>query len=146
MKQTSRIRVLSNRIPRVLMFVYFCRGLSGNTKERPTCRVYIEILTCRAIFYHLEDSRNEAEAERGLAQGARPRDQGSCPPVLPNQSPLRGSCSTDLKDQGSPFNQCQFDPTVQIHLRGLYNQTLWTLEENKFIIELRGALEGIPLL
>jgi len=33
-----------------------------------------------------------------------------------------------------------------IHLEGLYNQTPWPLEENKFIIELRGALEGIPLL
>jgi len=36
-------------------------------EERPTRRVYIEILTCAAIFYHLEDSRshrNEREAER----------------------------------------------------------------------------------
>ena len=78
MKSRSRLRVLSDRIPRVLVFVYFCRGLSGNTEERPTRRVYIEILTCRAIFYHLEDSRsheNEAEPERGLAQGAHPEDQ-----------------------------------------------------------------------
>jgi len=55
------------------VFVYFCRGLSGNTEERPTRRVYIEILTCCAIFYHLEDSRshgNEAEAERAQAQGS----------------------------------------------------------------------------
>ena len=82
---TPRLRVLSDRIPRVLVFVYFYRGLSGNTEKRPTRRVYIEILTCRAIFYHLEDSRshgNEAEAERGLAQGARP-------PSVPNQSPFR---------------------------------------------------------
>jgi len=96
MQPTSRLRVLSDRIPRLLMFVYFCRGLSENTEERPTRRDYIEILTCRAIFYPLEDSRshgNEAEAERGLAQGARP-------PLVPNQSPLRGSCSTDRKDQG----------------------------------------------
>ena len=74
-------------------------------EERPTHRVYIEILTCRIIFYHLEDSKshgNEAEAERGLAQGARPRDQGARPPLVPNQSPLRGSCSTDLRDQGKP--------------------------------------------
>ena len=36
-------------------------------EERPTRRVYIEILMCAAIFYHLEDSRsheNEREAER----------------------------------------------------------------------------------
>jgi len=103
MQPTPRLRVLSDRIPRVLVFVYFCKRLSGNTEERPTRRVYIEILTCRAIFYHLENSRshgNEAEAERGLAQGARPRDQGAYPPMIPNQSPPRGSCSTDLKDQG----------------------------------------------
>ena len=103
MQPTPRLRVLSDRIPRVLVFVYFCRGLSGNTEERPTRRVYIEILTCLTIFYHLEDSRsheNEAEAERGLAQGARPRDQGVRPPLVSNQDPSRGLRSTDLKDQG----------------------------------------------
>ena len=103
MQPTPRLRVLSDRIPRVLVFVYFYRGLSRNMEERPTRRVYIEILTCRAIFYHLEDSRshgNEAEAERGLAHGACPRDQGARPPVVSNQGQLRGSCSTDLMDQG----------------------------------------------
>ena len=95
MQPTPRLRVLSDRIPRVLVFVYFCRGLSANMKERPTYRVYIEILTCRAIFYHLEDSRshgNKAEAERAQGQGARP-------PILANNVQLRGLCSTDLKDQ-----------------------------------------------
>ena len=103
MQPTSKIRVSSNRIPRVLVFVYFCRVLLGNMEERPTRPVYIEILTCAAIFYHLEDSRshgNEAEAERGLTQGARPRDQGARPRVVPNQGQLRRSCSTDLRDQG----------------------------------------------
>jgi len=36
-------------------------------EKRPTRRVYIEILTCAPIFYHLEDSRshgNEQEDER----------------------------------------------------------------------------------
>ena len=54
------------------------------------------------MFYHLEDSRshgNEAEAERGLAQGARPTDQGARPPLESNQDSLRGSRSTNLKDQ-----------------------------------------------
>ena len=95
MKSTSRLRVLSDRIPRVLVFVYFCRGLSRNTEERPTLRDYIEILMCRAIILHLEDSRShetEAEAKRGQRQGARP------PPVA-NQAQSRGLCSTDLKDQ-----------------------------------------------
>jgi len=65
-------------------------------EERPTCRVYIEILTCRTIFYHLEDSRsheNEREAEQARGQGARPG-------VEANHVQSRGLCSTDLKDQG----------------------------------------------
>ena len=101
MQSTSRLRVLSDRIPRVLVFVYFCRGLSGNTKERPTRRDDIEILTYRAIILHLEDSRshgNEAEAEQGLAQGARARDQGARPLLESNQNSLSGLRSTDLKD------------------------------------------------
>ena len=75
MQPTPKLRVLSDRIPRVLVFVYFCRWLSVNMEERPTRRVYIEILTCRTIFYHLEDSRshgNEREGERAWGQGARP--------------------------------------------------------------------------
>ena len=101
MKSTSRLRVLSDRIPRVLVFVYFCRGLSENTEERPTHWDSIEILTYRVIILHLEDSRsheNEAEAKRSLAQGAHPRDQGSRPPSESNQNSLSGICSTNLKD------------------------------------------------
>ena len=103
MQPTPRLRVLSDKIPRVLVFVYFCRGLSGNTEERPTRQVYIEILTCRAIFYHLEDSRshgNEREAERTQGQGARPPFLGACPHIESNEDSLLGYCSTDLKDQG----------------------------------------------
>jgi len=87
MKSTSRLRVLSDTIPRVLVFVYFCRGLSRNTEERLTRRDYIEISMCRAIILHLEDSKshgNEAQAERGLAQGARPEYQGARPPSESN--------------------------------------------------------------
>ena len=75
MQPTPRLRILSDRIPRVLVFVYFCRGLSGNMEERPTRRVYIEILTSRANFYHLEDSRshgNEREGDRARRHGVRP--------------------------------------------------------------------------
>ena len=103
MKSTSRLGVLSDRIPRVLVFVYFYRGLSGNMEERPTCRDYIEISTCRAIILHLEDSRRhgkEAVAKRSLALGACPGDQGARPPEESNQNYLSGSISTDLKDQG----------------------------------------------
>ena len=103
MKSTSRLRVLSDRIPRVSVFVYFYRGLSGNTEERPIRRDYIEILTFRAIILHLEDSRshgNEVEAKRGLALGACLGDQGARPPAESNQDSLSGSISTDLKDHG----------------------------------------------
>jgi len=82
MQPTLRLRVLSDRIPRVLVFVYFCRGLSGIMEERPTRQVYIEILTCRAIFPNLEESRshgNEREAERAWGQGARPPPLGVRP-------------------------------------------------------------------
>ena len=85
------------------MFVYFCRGLSGNTKERPTHRDYIEISTCRAIILHLEDSRShgkEAEAERGQALGARPVDLGAHPLLESKEDSLSGLTFTDLKDQG----------------------------------------------
>jgi len=105
MQPTPILRVLSDRIPRILVFVYFCRGLSGNMEERPTRRVYIEILTFRAVFYHLEDSRshgNEREAERARGQGARPPPLGARPTFSTNQNQLHGSCSTDLNDQGKP--------------------------------------------
>ena len=49
--------------------------------------VYIEILTCRVIFYHLEDSRshgNEQEAERAQGQGARPFPLDARPGVSTN--------------------------------------------------------------
>ena len=118
MKSTSRLRVLSDRIPRVLVFVYFCRGLLGNKGERPTCRDYIEISTHRAIFYHLEDSRShetEAEAKRGQAQGARPL-------LEPDQDSLRSGCSTDLLDQGKHSTTSPIDPKT--HRRGgLYKDT-----------------------
>jgi len=75
MHQTPRIRVLSDRIPRVLVFVYFYRGLSENMEGRPTRRVYIKIIMCAAIFLNLEESRsygNERESEQARGQGAHP--------------------------------------------------------------------------
>jgi len=72
-------------------------------EERPTCQDYIEIFTCHAIFYHLEDSRsheNEREAEQARGQGARPPTLGARPGVVPNRVQNHGLCSTDLKDQG----------------------------------------------
>ena len=74
MQPTSRLRVLSDRIPRVLVFVYLCRGLSGIMEERPTSQDYIEKLTCHAIILHLEESishGNERETRQAREQGAR---------------------------------------------------------------------------
>jgi len=129
MHQTSRIRVLPDRIPRALVFVYFCRGLSENMERRPTCHVYNEIITCRAIFLDLEESRshgNEREIGRAWGQGARPPPLGARPSLGAHHNQSRGLCSTDLKDQGKPCDQCWFDPTAQIHLMGLYKQGLST--------------------
>ena len=122
MKQTSRIRVLSDRIPRALVFIYFCRGLSENMERRPTCHVYNEIITCRAIFLDLEGSRshgNEREAIRARGQGARPPPLGARPGQELDQDSASGQDSTDLKDQSKPYNLCRFDPMAHVHLRGL---------------------------
>ena len=91
-------------------------------EERPTRRVYIEILTCRAIFYHLEESRshgNKREAERARGLGARPPPLGARPGQELDRDSLSGQRSTDLKDQSKPYNLCRFDPMAHVHLRGL---------------------------
>jgi len=91
MQPTPRLRVSSDRIPQVLVFVYFCRGLSENTEGKRTRRVYIEILKCRAIFYHLEDSRshgNEREGDRAREQGARPPPRAPAQLQSPNRTRL----------------------------------------------------------
>jgi len=106
-------------------------------EERPTYRVYIEIQTCVLFFLGLEGSRshtNEREAKRAHRQGARPTPLGARPPLVANHDASRGLCSTAFEDQGEPFNQGRFDPTTQIHLRGLYKQGPWPLEKENPII------------
>jgi len=97
-------------------------------EERPTHRVYREILTCAPIFLGLEGSRSHTN-ERAHRQGARLAPLGACPALLANQGASCGLCSTAFEDQGEPFNQGQFDLTAQIHLRGLYKQGPWPLEK-----------------
>ena len=66
-------------------------------EERPTRRVYIEILMYAPIFYHLEDSKshkNEREAERARGLGAYPPPLGARPALVTNQGRSHGSCST----------------------------------------------------
>ena len=74
-------------------------------EEMPTRWVYIEILTCAPIFYHLEDSRsheNEREAEQARGRGARLPPLGARPALVTNQGRSHGSCSTTFEDQGKP--------------------------------------------
>ena len=77
MKSTSRLRVLSDRIPRVLVFVYFCRGLSGNTEERPTRRLHRDINVPHnyLISRRLQKPREESGGRTGPEAGRPP----SCP-------------------------------------------------------------------
>jgi len=83
MHQTPRIRVLSDRIPWVLVCVYFYRGLLENMEGRPTRRVYLEILMCAVVFLNLEDSRRTwAKAEPGWALSRVPA-LGLRAPALP---------------------------------------------------------------
>ena len=84
-------------------------------ERRPTCHVYNEIITCRTIFFNLEESRshgNEQEEDRARGQGYRPGQEL-------DQDSASGLNSTDLKDQSKPYNQCWFDLTAHIHLKGL---------------------------
>jgi len=150
MHQTSRIRVLSDRIPRALVFIYFCRGLLENMERTPTCHVYNKIITYRTIFYNLEESRshgNEQEGDRARGQGARPPPLGARPGLRANPNQTLGSCSTDLKDQGKLCDQCRFDPTTKIHLKGLYNQGLSTPggEKRRGEIIIRGSHQSYGL-
>ena len=135
MQPTPRIRVWSDRIPRVLLFICFCRGLSGNKEERPTCQDYIEISTHRAILHHLEDSRShetEAEAKLGQAQGARP-------PSGAKSGLLRSGYSTDLLDQEKHSTTSAIDPKT--HRRGgLYKRgPLAPGRHEEIIIETEGC-------
>jgi len=144
MHQTSRIRVLSDRIPWASVFIYFCRKLLENMERRPTCHVYNEIITCRAIFLNLEESkshRNEREDDQAQGQGGRPPPLGARPGLESNQDSLSGLNSTNLKDESKPYNQCRFELTAQIHLKGLYNQGLSTPggEKRRGEIIIRGS-------
>jgi len=70
MQLIARIRVYTDRTPQVLVEVCFCRGLSGNMEERPTCHDYIEIITNCSIFYTIEDSRRGGKKRE--AEGRQP--------------------------------------------------------------------------
>ena len=125
MQGTPRIKVWSDRIPRVLLFIYFCRGLSGNMEERPTRRVYIEILMCAPIFCQLEESRshtNEREAEQAQPQCAH----------LARRAPalLCWSISTSLVDYAPPHLRIKENRSIKV---GLIRRLLGILNANRKI-------------
>ena len=147
MQSTPRLRVLSDRIPRVLMFIYFCRGLSGNMKRRPTCRVNDGEITQHVILLNLEDSRshrNKGESEPTQELGARPLALGARPELESNRDRTWRPSSTASNIQGKPCDQGRFDPTAQIHLNGLYKRGPWPLlGRPQFIIHYHISREGL---
>ena len=154
MQPTPRIRVWSDRISWVLLFICFCRGLPENKEERPTCRDYIEISTHRTIFYHLEDSRShgkEAEAEGGQVQFSSHMSglhswPGRPPPPrvgsgLFSRTMLHRPKGSRITVQPmSVWSNGPRSPEATIKPDPLAPRG------DMFIIELRGALEGKPLL
>jgi len=74
----------------------------------------------------VQKPRERTGDRTGSGQGTRPPPLGARPGLGSNPKQTLGSCSTDLKDLGKPCDQCRFDPTTQIYLKGLYNQGLST--------------------
>jgi len=95
---TPRLRVLSDRIPRVLVFVYFYRGV---------IRKYGEKAHTSGLHRDINVPRNFLSS-RGLQKprersGGRTGPRPGRPPTFCAQSEsFSGSCSTDLRDQGKP--------------------------------------------
>ena len=146
MQPTPRLRVLSERIPRVLVFVYFCRGLSGNMEERSTCRVYIEILMCRATSRRLQKPREWTGRRSGPGAGRPPSPVG-CPPWVRIQSgPVSRIMLHRPKGSRITVQSMSVWSNGSRSLEGTTKPDPLAPGGDKFIIELRGALEGIPLL
>jgi len=102
MQPTPRLMVLSDRIPRVLVFVYFCRGLSGIMEEKAhTSGLHRDINVPRnyPTSRRVQKPRERTGDRTGSGQGARPPPLGARPGLRANQVQLHVSCSTDLKDQ-----------------------------------------------
>ena len=150
MKSTSRLRVLSDRIPRVLVFVYFCRGLSGNMEERPTRRDYVKILTCCQLSYIQKTP--EATRPKRRRNGARPRAPAlvawaPAPLLEPNQDSF-------VRDIPPTYwikkNIVPPRLSTQKRIEGedyISKAPLAPGEDMKKLSQrLRGALEGKPLL
>ena len=80
-------------------------------EERPTRRVYIEIITCHAIFPNLEEYRshgNEREAER-----ARDRSH-ALPPWAP--ALLLGPITLCLADNAPPTLRIKENHAIKVGL------------------------------
>ena len=105
MHPTPRLRVLSNKIPQVLVFVYFYRGVIRKYGGKAhTSGLHRDINVCTNFLSsrRLQKPRERTEAERARGQGARPPPLGARPALVTNQGRSRGSCSTAFEDQGKP--------------------------------------------
>ena len=76
-----------------------------------------------------QKQHERAGGRAGPQAGRPPYPLGTRPSLVANHDESRGLCSTAFEEQGEPFNQGRFDPTAQIHLRGLYKQGPWPLEK-----------------
>ena len=86
--------------------------MSGLRKDINVLRNY---LTSR----RLQKPRDRSGDETGPEAGRPPYSPGRPPLLESNQDSASWEISTDLKDESKPYNLCQFDPTVHIHLKGL---------------------------
>ena len=62
-------------------------------ERRPKCHVYNEIITCRAIFLNLEESRSHGneKSPEAIGTNGRPDGLGGRAPALPPWEPALAS-------------------------------------------------------
>ena len=102
MKSTSRLRVLSDRIPRVLGVYLFLQGVIRKYgRKAHTSELHRDINVPRNYLTsrRLQKPREESGGRTGLEAGARPPALGARPDLEANQDSVSREISTDLKDQ-----------------------------------------------
>ena len=82
MKSTSRLRVLSDRIPRVLVFVYFCRVIRKYGRKAHTSGLHRDINVPRNYLTsrRLQKPREQSGGETRPGPRRPPRRPGRPPP------------------------------------------------------------------
>jgi len=149
MQLTPRLRVLSDRIPQVLVFVYFLQEVirkyggkahtSGLHRDIDIPRNY---LTSRRLQKPREESGGRTEP------GTRrpPSWPGGPPPCRVGSGLSFGTKLHRPKGSRITVQSMSVWSNGPRSLEGTIKPDPLTPGGDKFIIELRGALEGIPLL